>query len=96
MFSGGTFAQFREMADVFRLQITSDSSFYELQNKYIFGAINKVYKLSRSNIISGCIVKKSVNLSGDGRCDSPGYNTKYCTYSVMDQSSSQNITLQRN
>ena len=23
-------------------------------------------------------------LSGDGRCDSPGYSAKYCTYSIMD------------
>ena len=24
------------------------------------------------------------HLSGDGRCDSPGYSAKYCTYSIMD------------
>ena len=22
-------------------------------------------------------------MSGDGRCDSPGYSAKYCTYSIM-------------
>ena len=26
----------------------------------------------------------NLQLSGDGRCDSPGYSTKYCTYSLMD------------
>ena len=25
-----------------------------------------------------------LKLSGDSRCDSPGYSTKYCTYSLMD------------
>ena len=25
-----------------------------------------------------------LQLPGDGRCDSPGYSAKYCTYSLMD------------
>ena len=27
---------------------------------------------------------EGLHLSGDGRCDSPGYSAKYCTYSIMD------------
>ena len=26
----------------------------------------------------------NLKLTGDGRCDSPGYSAKYCTYSLMD------------
>ena len=28
-----------------------------------------------------------LHLSGDGRCDSPGYSAKYCSYSLMDSAS---------
>ena len=27
--------------------------------------------------------KKAVNLNGNGRCDSPGHNAKYSTYTLM-------------
>ena len=31
---------------------------------------------------------KTVSLAGDGRCDSPGNSTKYCTYTLLDIDSS--------
>ena len=46
VFSGGTFKPFQDMADILRLQMTSKSTFYRLQSKYIFGAINKVYNVA--------------------------------------------------
>ena len=33
-------------------------------------------------------------LSGDGRCDSPGHNTKYGTYTMLDQSSDKIVDFQ--
>ena len=32
---------------------------------------------------------KSIDLSGDGRCDSPGHNAKYLTYSFKDKSANK-------
>ena len=28
--------------------------------------------------------KGNVKVIGDGRCDTPGHNAKYCTYTMMD------------
>ena len=66
----------------------SKSTFYRLQSKYIFGTINKVYKVYQNRILNQ-FTENPVRLGGDGRCDSPGHNAKYCTYSVMEQMSSQ-------
>ena len=35
-----------------------------------------------------------MRLVGDGRCDSPGFSAKYCTYSVMDEKSNLVIDFQ--
>ena len=35
-----------------------------------------------------------VSIIGDGRCDSPGYSAKYCTYTVMEQSSDKILDFQ--
>ena len=32
---------------------------------------------------------KSIDLGGDGRCDRPGQNAKYLTYSFMDKSTNK-------
>ena len=88
VFSGGTYKVFSDMANILLLQMIKERTFYAIQEKYIFGAVNKVYKVYR-NLLQHQFIDKPAKLGGDGRCDSPGHNAKYCTYSVMEQESSQ-------
>ena len=88
VFSGGTFQSFCDMAHCLKLQIFSNRTLYALQNKYIYGAVNNIYKEYRSRIFNQHC-GSSLRLSGDGRCDSPGHTAKYGTYSVIIQNSSQ-------
>ena len=37
------------------------------------------------------INKSVINLNGDGRCDSPGHNAKYGTYTLMDDDSGKEV-----
>ena len=74
VFGGGTFTGFKSIANVLKLQFMSKASFYELQNRYVFPVINTIYKRYRNSLIEQCREKGTVDVSGDARCDSPGYN----------------------
>ena len=50
----------------------------KLQTKVLFQSLNKIYKTARNKIV-GTLSNCSVNVVGDGRCDSPGFNAKYGT-----------------
>ena len=57
--------------------------FYRLQKCILFPVIYKHYELSKPSIFSYMKMFDTVDLAGDGRCDSPGYNAKYGTYTFM-------------
>ena len=45
--------------------------------------VNKAWKEERSSVLEEVKSNGPVNLIGDGSCDSPGHNAKYCTYTMM-------------
>ena len=56
---------------------------YRYQNAYMIVPIEDYWEKRQTDILektSG----RSLLLAGDGRCDSPGFSAKYCTYSLMD------------
>ena len=52
---------------------------------YLEPSIEKFWKNHQEEVISRVFGSNAI-LAGDGRCDSPGFSTKYCTYSLMDTS----------
>ena len=68
----------------------NESTFYRLQKEYLFPVIHTNYVMQQDAVLEflwGNVLK----LSGDGRCDSPGYSAKYCTYSLMDSATDLNL-----
>ena len=45
--------------------------------------VNKAWKDERSSVLDEVKSNGPINLIGDGRCDSPGHNAKYCMYTTM-------------
>ena len=88
-FGGSTFSQFQSFANVMKLQSMSERSFLALRRKYVYPTINFTYKSYLKCLIDESKSRQNIEVSGDGRCVSPGHNAKYCTYSIMDQLTSK-------
>ena len=58
-------------------------TFYYIQKKYLWPVVNNYYIVQQREILQSFRGQPLV-LAGDGRCDSPGHNAKYGTYSVME------------
>ena len=67
----------------------SKTSFYAIQNHYLYDIVNRNYIEKSKAILEDVKQAKLIDLSGDGRCDSPGHNAKYLTYSFMDKSANK-------
>ena len=65
----------------------SQSTFYSIQRKLLYPAIHQVYTTNRALLFESAKEESEICLLDDGRCDSPGYNSKYGTYTLMDSQS---------
>ena len=83
LFSGLTFTSFTSMAEILNLPMISESYFYRIQKEYLYPVVHSTYILQHEAVLA-FLRDERRHLSGDGRCDSPGYSAKYCTYSIMD------------
>ena len=84
LLSGSTFTKVASLADILNLKIFSEKTFYNIQNKYLLPVINEFW-LKEQNSTFSELGGPDLWLSGDGRCDSPGHNAKYGTYTMIDQ-----------
>ncbi|CAH2293082.1 Hypothetical predicted protein [Pelobates cultripes] len=93
LFSGSHFAKVAELFAIFGVPFISQSIHYIYQKQFLFPIIDHHYKKERRLLIDG-LRGKMVCLSGDGQCDSPGFNAKYCTYSLLEEKSQKIIECQ--
>ena len=89
LFSANTFQRLSQFFDLAGIQWISKSSFYAIQNQYLHGIVNRTFMLKSKAIIEEIKEGGNIDLSGDGRCDSPGHNAKYLAYSFIDKSTNK-------
>jgi hypothetical protein len=96
LFSGNTFAALNKFAYVYNLRMITKSTYNRNQAIYLFPIVNSAWE-NEQRKMSTELKDKSLNVSGDGRCDSPGHCAKYGTYSIMDNATNKiiNFSLQQ-
>ena len=85
VFTGNSYTSISRLASCLNLQFFSESVFYDTQAKYLFPVVNEAWEAESRHQINKLTSREVVNLSGDGRCDSPGHSAKYGTYTLMDE-----------
>lgn len=83
LYSGSTYRRLSHLAELLNLQIMSTAEFYRIQDAYLFPVISNAWKIQQETLLT-LFEDTPLKLSGDGRCDSPGYSAKYGSYTVME------------
>ncbi|KAG0410667.1 hypothetical protein HPB47_012223 [Ixodes persulcatus] len=81
VFSGVKIAPTLRMLRHMNVQVISDSSFYEHRKAFALPAVHKVWLQEQQELLNE-LQNKEVDISADGRFDSPGFCAKYLTYTV--------------
>ena len=84
LFSGSTYTKVATLSEILKLKIFSEKTFHNIQDEYLFPVINEFWEQEQISLFH-TLKEKQLWLSGDGRCDSPGHNAKYGTYTMLDQ-----------
>lgn len=84
LLSGSTYTRVASIADILKLKFLSEKTFYDIQDKYLFPVVNEFWHKEQNSVFAE-LNGRDLWLAGDGRCDSPGHNAKYCTYTMIDQ-----------
>lgn len=94
LFTGSTFTEISDWAEVLNLQIPQKTTFYELQKVYLVPVIEQAYRDYQEDSIRNLqrlTVDEGLSICGDGRSDSPGHSAKYTTYSFMNNETKEII-----
>lgn len=93
LLSGSSYNKVASLADILKLKFFSEKTFYNIQDKYLFPVINEFWEQEQQSVFAD-LNNKDLWLSGDGRCDSPGHNAKYGTYTMIDQETDKIVEFQ--
>ena len=84
--TGGSYTTVMEILEVANVHALSPRECYNIQSVYVIPEVEKMWSIHNEAVMSA-VSEKSVVVSGDARCDSPGHNATFGTYSLLDADS---------
>ena len=91
LLSGLNISRFVEVMSIAKIACFTDRTYNRLQKKILFPSINFVIQKHRREWLTSAKEELHLELVGDGKCDFPGFNATYCTYTLMNEKSDQII-----
>ena len=85
LYSSNTYKHTADFAKHLNLQFVSSTHHYKTQKTILFPVVEQTWIKSQSAILKQMKQSSSVDVCGDGRCNSPGHSAKYGTYTLMDE-----------
>jgi len=79
LLSGNNLNKINRMAEFLGLSFLSESTFYRMQQLYLFPVVEEWWGWMREELIQEFVNEKVV-VGGDGQCDSPGFTAKNVCY----------------
>ena len=89
LFSGNTFQRIKEIMIIANVAFISQWTSIPFKRTFfiLHPAFHWVYTTNRALLFESAKEESEIHLLGDERCDSPGYNAKYGSYTLMDSQS---------
>ena len=87
LFTGLTFRRVADWAAAMNLQFISQATFTSIQQRFLWPVVGEAWRNEQAKAIREVKAVRGAGaliLGGDARCDSPGHNARYGSYSLMD------------
>lgn len=97
LFTGSTYTEIFDWAELLNLQIPKKTTFYSLQSTYLIPVIEYAYQDHHKELMRNLQLQTiggGISICGDGRSDSPGFSAKYTTYSFMSDETKEIIMVE--
>ena len=90
LFCGQTYTHMSQFANFMNLKFIGKTTFQTIQRDIVMPVVDHSWLMMQDHMFEKIKSNnRRLRLAGDGRCDSPGFSAKYCTYSLMDMETQQ-------